>query len=346
MAKRSARTGKSLLSALKKKNPLDPIYYIYGDDPYLIREIVEQLKSYIQPAFKDFNFHQVTAGEAQGDQIASLAKQLPVMDKQTMILVRNANQLAAGHWKQLVPYLEDPSPTTCLVFLAPESTSPLDSRMKAGKLIKSNMIACLKPYENKIPDWIRERVRQNNLQMSPNGVSRLIDLLGADLTGLNNAIERLSLYIGGQGEITVEIIDEVIAADKKYNVFDLSGLVGRKDLENALKTLHGLMGAGHAPLGLLALLARAFRQLLRARVEMDQGATHQDLDKYIHKNLRYKRHEHLNKFVQQVKIFTRNELASAIIKMQKTDKALKSTSGLSAEILMEKLIMDLCQKHA
>ena len=114
--KKSGLTGREALQQLKKSDKLRPIYYIYGEDPFLREEILEHLKGRIKPQLKDFNFHAVTGGEIAGDKIYALAQQLPMMDDYTLVIVREVQQIEKSDWDQLVPYLTDPSPTTCLVF--------------------------------------------------------------------------------------------------------------------------------------------------------------------------------------------------------------------------------------
>lgn len=339
---KKGQKGKELLAKLQKGAPLAPIYYIYGEDPYLIEALVGHLRGRINPAFKDFNLHHVTGGEASGEKIASLANHLPVMDACCVVLVREAQQLKKADWDELIPYLQDPSETTCLIFLDLQKKAQLDQRTKAGKLVSKFTVECAKPFDNQMPRWVQERAREHKVKLDGDANHRLLELLGSDLASLNNALERLSLYLGGKGHVTVETVNEVIAENRTYNVFDLAGLIGHRDLQGALRLLHGLLATREAPLKLLALLAKAFRDLLRARAEFEQGATPQDLDKYIPRQLRFKRNERLRAFVEQVRRFNCQELSQALVLMHQTDLALKSTSGLTDTLIMERLVLELC----
>ena len=329
---------------LQKGQALAPVYYLHGDDPYQIRNLVSFVVDQVQPGFKDFNLHQVTGGELPGEQVAALAQQLPVMDERTVVVVREASNLKKADWDALQFYLEDPSPTTCLLFVSSGSDSGIDGRTKSGKLLRSFEVQCRKPYENRIPQWIQERSRNYDLRLASGVVERLMDLLGTELSALDNALQRLSLYLGGSGQVTVEVVNEAISSDRNYNVFELVKLVGNRQFEQALRFLRGGMARGEAPLKLLGLLAKTFRELLDARVLFDQGERSlQSFDRYINPKLRYNRDQRIRAFLDQVTCFTREELIRSLRLMHETDLALKSTSGLTPELLMEKLLIEMCQ---
>lgn len=341
--KKSAFVGRTLGDQLKRGQDLHPVYYIYGDDPYQIRELLEQIQGRVQPAFKDFNLHHITASESSGDQIVGLANQLPVMDSIKVVFVRDCQQLQKSDWESLQGYLADPNPTTCLVFVHPNRTDQIDSRTKAGKALKKTTVSCLKPFDNKMPQWVRQRAKQHKVTLESDALFRLLDLLGNELTALDNALERLALYLGGRGTVTLEVIETTIAGDRDFNVFELAKFVGHRNLEQALRYLRGILSRGEHPLKLLALLTSAFRKLLRARAEWEQGAPPKAFDKYIAPQLRFKREQHVKEFVAQVKLFTLAELIRAFELMQQTDLRLKSTSGLTDTLIMEELILELCQ---
>lgn len=341
--KSAALKGADVLRGLKKGGALNPVYYVHGDDPYLIRGIVEVIVDRVQPGFKDFNLHTVTGGEVPGEQIAGLAMQLPVMDEQTVVLVREAGLLKKADWDALAHYLEDPAPTTCLTFVEQKRDPSIDGRTKTGKLLKKFVVQCRKPFDNRIPQWVRDRAKQYKLTIHASALERMMDLLGTELSALDNALRRLSLYLGGSGDVTLDVVNEAISSDRDYNVFELVKLLGNRRFEQALRYLSGALQRGEPPLKLLGLMAKTFRELLQARVLFDQGERSiQAYDSFINPKLRYDRDRRIREFLDQVKNFTRVELTRALQLMHQTDLSLKSTSGLTNELLMENLLFEMC----
>ncbi|MCB9640518.1 MAG: DNA polymerase III subunit delta [Myxococcales bacterium] len=347
MAKKSdsGLNAKQLLTQLKKGDACEPLYYLYGDDPYLLQEVVEALKERIQPSFKDFNLHQFSGTDTEGRKLVAAANQLPVMDSHTLVLVREPDQITKESWDEMKEYLKAPSPTTCLVFVDPNRKPSVPGNTSAGKALKPHQVAALRPFENRMPAWVLERAKHHQLKMSMQVAEHLIEQLGVEMAVLENALVRIALFLGGQGEVRHETLEEVIVAQRAYNIFDLSGAVAQGDLQQALRLTRSLIEQGEHPLKQLALLTNAFRDLLRARVELDDGMSPAGLDKYIHPSLRYKREEHVQKFRVQVERFTRKSLIQALGFIHQTDLSIKSSSGLSELLLMEQLMLLLCQSQ-
>jgi DNA polymerase-3 subunit delta len=348
MAKKKAAealAAKQLLAQLKKGEAPDAVYYLHGDDPYLLQEVVEQIKGLVQPSFRDFNLHQLSGGSCEGSQIVAMANQLPVMDQRTVVVVREADQLGKEHWEALQAYLQDPSETTCLLFVDANRKPQIDSRTKTGKLLQGYLVAALQPFESQIPAWVVERAQQHHLKINRMQAETLVQLLGAEMSALDHALARLSLFLGGKGIVSDQVIEEVIVSQRAYNIFDLSGAVAQGDLRRALQLTRSLVEQGEHPLKLLALLTNAFRELLRARVDLDAGQPPSSLDKYIHPSLRYKRDEHLRNFRLQVERFSRQALIDALSQIHQTDIAFKSSSGLPDLLLMEQLILHLASRQ-
>jgi DNA polymerase III subunit delta len=336
---KAPKNGRELLGHLQRQGPLAPVYYLYGEDPYLLRELLEAFDQYVEPAMADFNRDLLNGGEVPEGKLASTVRQLPMMASLRLVVVREANQLPAKEWDSLVTYLEDPSPTTCLVLTAP---SKLDGRTKAGKLLQQ--IPCFKPYDNELPGWIRVQGRKLGLLIDQRGIERLLELIGSDLPSLHNALERLSLYVGGEGQIRREVVDEVIAETRSYDAFEMARVVGHRDIDGGLRMLRGLLEGGEAPLKILGLLAYNFRQLLRARVAVDQGTPALRVaEEFVHKRIQYRRERLLREFAGRLEQFSQDELKGVLLLLHQTDLALKSSSGLPDHLLMEKLILDLCQ---
>ena len=54
------------------------------------------------------------------------------------------------------------------------------------------------------------------------GLVKATSTAKGELTALDNALERLSLFLGGKGNVTIDVVDQTIAGDRDFNVFELS----------------------------------------------------------------------------------------------------------------------------
>ena len=103
---------------------------------------------------KGFNQMVLYGRDVSIEDIVSHAKRYPMMAERQVIIVKEAQDLSRTI-ENLVGYVENPQPTTVLVFCYKYKT--LDKRKKLSKAIgkKGILFESKKLYENQVPDWIR-----------------------------------------------------------------------------------------------------------------------------------------------------------------------------------------------
>ena len=289
----------------------------------------------------DFNFTSFTGGEVSGGEIADSANQFPMMDQLKVVLVRQADQLNRTDWEKLLPYLQNPVKTTVLIFTDGREKPSYDGRSKWGKILPQYTVLCKKPYDNQIPNWLQHRAKQHSIELTPDSAYLIFEKIGSDLTQLDNALQRLSLFLGGQGKVSSQLVEEVLPEIRESDIFDLLKYIGEKKLEPALKELKRLLERGQSPLGITALLAHNIRQLISARELYDAGD--KSLSKFpfpahFSKFIRKKRAQELK---NQLSHFTLSELVRALILIEETEKNLKFNNVLSANLILDQLIFAL-----
>src|SRR5512136_1516812 len=100
-----------------EKGEIAPLYYFYGDEPYLIdRSIKRLLDRTVSPDSRDFNLNIYYGKECKGEEIAAAAQTLPMFADRRVVLVKRSGELSAGALEVLAQYVADPSPSTCLIF--------------------------------------------------------------------------------------------------------------------------------------------------------------------------------------------------------------------------------------
>ncbi|MCK5783223.1 MAG: hypothetical protein KAH06_02160, partial [Desulfobacterales bacterium] len=114
--------------------------------------------------------------------------------------------------------------------------------------------------------------------------------------------------------------------------------VGRGDIAKALMLIMRLSAAGEAPLKILSLLVRHFRQLWKVRELQVQKRPLKEIAKVA--GVPYFVVEGL---IQQGKKFSRNDFIRAHELFLETDLAMKS-SGADADALLDSLILRLVSK--
>ncbi len=317
------------------RGEISPLYYFYGDEPYLLERAVKRLQELVvAPDFRDFNLDVFYGNECKGDEIATAAQTLPMFADRRLVLVKRAGELSASALETLTPCIADPAPGTCLIFVGEK----VDQRKKFFLELKKRgeLVECKRPYENQLGSFIREEARGLGKRIEPAAAEMLVYLSGNNLSELAAQLGKVATFVGTRDTVTVGDVREVVSDTKVESVFDLANALGERDLARSLRSLSTILRDGEAPLMLLAMIARHFRQLWRVRELLAQKVSSPEIARATGINPYF-----LKGVVEQARKFTVKELTAVFEALYKSDLALKGGERKPA-LTMERLVMDIC----
>ena len=319
---------------LEKEEVLS-LYYLYGDDAFLIEEAIKNIKDRAIPNdSNDLNYEVFYAGNDRVSDILNAAQTMPFLSKKKCILVKDANRLSAKESEGFIPYFSDPSDFACLIFIGEKANLKQKffiQLQKSGVIVQLNH-----PHNRELPYWIHRLAKSFDKKISKEATVFLIDIVGNNLLQIHNEIEKVSIFTGEKRNIDVEDIQAIITELKIESIFDLIDSVVNKNNEKALNILNKMLASGEDHLMILGMIVRQFRLILRAKDMLQRGLT----PSFIGKRLGI-RNFFLKGFLEQVKKYSFDELKWTFEQFLKADLALKS-SKLTKQILLERLILDLC----
>lgn len=186
---------------------------------------------------KGFNQVVLYGRDTTIEDIVSNAKRYPMMAERQVVIVKEAQELSRTIDK-LESYIENPQPTTILVFAYKYKT--LDKRKKVTKLLgKSGILyESKKLYENQVGDWIRRVLSGQNYNIEPKAAAMLVEFLGTDLSKISNELDKLKIILPKGHTISAKDVEENIGISKDYNNFELRKAIGEKDQLKAYKIIN------------------------------------------------------------------------------------------------------------
>ena len=318
-----------------EKGDIRPLYYLYGEESYLIEKGVKQLLSSLVSAdLRDFNLNVYYGNECTGDDIAAAAQTLPMFAEWRVVQVKNSDKLSASALEALAAYVQNPSPSTCLILQGEK----IDQRKKffVEMKKKGELVEFKRLYENQLLPFIRSEAAEQGKKFQPAAAELLVCLSGNNLQDLVSQIEKIILYAGSRDIIELDDVKAVVSDTRVDSVFELANSLGEKDLDKALRNLHALMYDGEAPLLILAMLTRHFRQLWKVRELVERKVPSQEIGKAAGVHPYF-----LQGIVRQCKNYRVAELREVFEKFFALDIALKSGSAKPA-LLLECLVIDIC----
>ena len=317
-----------------EKGQIAPLYFVHGPERYLVEQLVAKLRAaLVTGPMAAFNFRRVRVKETTGAEISAEARAVPMMAARRLLVVDEADKLPAAEWDALEGYLAAPAAESTIVFTAEK----FDLRRGAfSKANKRGEVHTAEPLSEKsLPAFVRRRAAAREVALAPGADAAIAAAIGADAAAIDDAVERLGLFVGPGGTVGEEAVAEVVAAVRLRSVFDLVDAIGSRRRAEAVALLARLLAAREEPLRLLALLARHYRQLLAARIAARDGAGEGEVASRLGVPPFVAR-----KLLAQSGRFGGAELESAIARIAQTDFDLKS-SRRPADLVLEEAVVGL-----
>lgn len=314
---------------------LEPFYLFYGSGEFLREAVLSRIRdSCVDDATRDLNLR-VFYGDRDGaGKILDYARTLPFMAFRRFAIVRRAGDLKGDSLDGLIPYLEDPSPTSCVIFVA----SSADFRKPFFKIMRDSgrAVHFRNPHESKIPAWIQKKARELGFEMDPDACGCLVEMVGIELMDLNSEIEKLALSHPG-GHVGIEDVRKSAASSRSYTIFEVTDAVSSRRLDLALPLLRRFLEeeGRDGVLRLLGMISSQVGLLWRCKrvVQSGGGARETAGTLGVHPYV-------AGKLVPRARLWGREELEKGVHLLYRADGRIKS--GADGGQVLERLLIALC----
>ncbi len=201
----------------------DPVYFVYGEEQYLIDQVQRLLiETALEPHERDFNLDIVYSPEVDTQSVLALCGSYPVMAQRRVVIVRQFEKLKQA--EPFVGYVKQPNPSAVVVLACSSkpnlSKNPYRAIKAHAKWAEFKVL-----YERQIPGWIEQQVHNADREIAPDAVQMLAQLVGNNLQSLSAEIEKLITYAGTRKSIRKEDVLDVGGFSREFNVFELQKIV-------------------------------------------------------------------------------------------------------------------------
>lgn len=326
---------------------LRPVYLLVGEEQYWQARVQRALREgAVQGGIPGLNEDTFNAGEttASAKAVVSACHTLPMMAQRRFVLVRGLERWDGNEQEleQLNRYLEASNDTTVLVLTA----SKLDMRRRfCARARKEGLVVeCESPKPAMLAAFVQGAAKARGNTIARSTAELLATIIGADLAQLDDAVERLSLFVGqaeeGRGkEIDEDAVGSCFEVVQPATVWDLVNAVGSRDAGAALAALSRVLTSDESEIRLLSLLAWSARQLLRFGAARQQGMTATDAAKAAGAPP-FKAAE----LDQQMRRVSSVDLVAWLEALAQADLNLKGGSKRTPQAVLEEAILSLCRR--
>jgi len=251
---------------------LRPLYLLLGCETYLRRVAAQTITeaALSRTLLREFNESAFSLLSDPVQSAIAAAEQLPMMSDTRVVRIRDFGRLREADEDTLIRYLNNPAPTTAMIFIADE----LDKRKKSSKVLLDTCTVVefgpLKDAEAKA--WAKTRLKELKVTADDQVLSELIRLVGTDVQTLFNELEKLASAAASSGSrITPDLIDELIGRSRELSNFELGDHLLAGNRKKALETLHRLLEDGAEPVMLVGLIAGNYHRLALGKHLLTRG---------------------------------------------------------------------------
>lgn len=318
-----------------RSGQIDPVYIITGTESYFIEKTLDLLKMKLtdgEPESIHFDLDEVPV-----DYVIEEADTIPFFSDRKLIIAKNASFLKAAergkdkidhNLKALEAWLQNPPSSSVTVFVAPYEK--LDERKRITKLMKQHavMIEAKSLQANDLETWLTQEAKTYGKSMDKKAAQKLVEMAGTNLTLLSSELEKMSLYLGAEEEITTELIEQMTARTLEQDAFKMLQSYLDGDVSGALSVYYDLIRQKEEPVALTALLASQIRFMVHVFYLQKKGYHAQAISKQL------KAHPYRVKLlVEKRQQISEQRLLEVLNDLADIDLQLKTQSGNRERIL-------------
>ncbi len=331
-----------------KAQAFKPVYLFWGDEGFLITDLVNRLKANLlneQAVELDFSVYDADHVPSRIDwlRVRNELQTPPFLSAKRIVLIKNSGlfktgvSLSADQMDAAEACLRHKATWSCLVL----REEKVDKRVK--KLL-SVLQESASAYEigrmdaSGLSRWVAAFLNRYHLRISRQAAESLIDRCELDMQSLSNELNKLRLYAESRGldSLTQTEVNLLAKPDLRGGIFDLTDALAAADSAKALQLYRLLRQNKEAATLILFMLARHVKQLICAR-----SAGRESLLVPLMKLPPFV----LSRLVKQSRSFSEEQLARMYRLCQERDSQIK-WGKMNEDIALESLLISLSTPSA
>ncbi len=327
-------------------NKLNSIYLLFGEELFLLDNMLRKIKNAFGDLIKGINY--INIDENSYKSLISEIETPAFGFEKKLIIVKNSNLIGKDGKRKnieiqnfrdkLIEYLKINSnninSSVVLVFVEDD----VDSRLKIYKALEEIGTVCKFDFQK--PTQIKSRIKAicsgYKVNIDDSTMQYFIESCGTNMQELINEIRKLIEFVGENGKITIEDIDNLSTKKFESIIFDLTDNLGKKDIKKSLEVLHNLIYAKEPVQKILITLYNHFKKLY-----LTKKAEEYRKDMVETLGLKPNQTFLVNKYKAQARMFSEKDLRRIVQELCDLDFNYKS-GLINIDIGLESILCTFC----
>ena len=262
-----------------------PAIYLWGRDTAGCESLARSLAKRLCPEdARDLNYHFYLGSQLPMSELADVVEALPVLSDRVLIVINdlNADKSSQEEIKRLCELISSIDASTTSMLIYATGTDPaagkkaLSAKNKklAEHIVKAGGAVVELGYKRpkELVGYVRKRAEAAGCSISDRLCERLCELQGCNLLLINSELDKLTSYCHG-GEITAQMMDELVSGQLETDVYKLSRAVISRKKGESYRLLDSLYSRQPEALSLLHIIIGATLDIYRAKLAMLSGVS-------------------------------------------------------------------------
>jgi len=263
------------------KKQFNNAYLLYGEEQYIIDNLINYLVEHVDPVYRDFNVKFIDWEKNELEDVLANLETLPFMGDHTFTIVTSVEkmnkELTDEGINQLKSYLQSPNESSVLIFIA----RSIDKRKKMYKALKKHarVEEFRKLNTGELKKWINKYITDADKKIKSQTLNYLIQSYGyhnknsdINLYHITQSLEKI-IGFSDKKEITNKIIDEFVEQPIENNIFLLTDALLDFNTEQALDILNKMDEKGEPLMLVLFMIIQQFRTIFKVKILTESGLT-------------------------------------------------------------------------
>lgn len=327
-------------------NSLKSLYLLYGEELFLLENILKKIKNIFGECIKGINY--INIDDTNISELISDIETPAFGYEKKLLIVRNSGILKkegkrkntelsnlrekiSRYIKENIDIIND---SVVLVIIEED----IDNKQELYKIFDKFGVVCNFEYQK--PIQIQKRLKAicnaYHVDIDDSSLKHFIEVCGTNMQELINEIRKLIEYAGNGGKIEKIDIDKLCIKKLETIIFDLTDNLGKKETQRALQVLKNLIANKEPIQKILITLYNHFKKLYITKLAVKEN---KDLISSL--NLKPNQTFLVNKYKTQANYFSDKELSKILQGLRDLDY--NSKNGLiDLQVGLEAILCTYC----
>jgi DNA polymerase III subunit delta len=316
-----------------------PLVVVYGKERFLKLEAIREVSAAVLgPEADELSLSRLSGPQTDLKSVVDSLLTVSMWSPRQLVVVEDADEFVTNFREGLESYLERPAKKS--VLMLDVKSWPSTTRL-AKKVASIGLpLECSELKGAALLGWIGKRCRsRHGKKIDRQAAQLLTDLAGSELGLIDQELAKLAAYVGEAGAIDATAVERLVGGWKTETTWKMLDAVRDGQMAIALELLDKLLLSGEAPLKLLGGINYVFRPVARGTELSRQG---QSLPEAL--TAAGVKPFNIQQMIPYLKRIGRPRAERIGNWLLAADVDLKSSSGYSDRLIIERLLMQLAGK--